>query len=61
MKLTTLVSERPVKRTKLLITEDQLKNLVSAIRGEKEQGAINKNYLIKANTNAKKKIRKELK
>lgn len=55
MKLTTLVSETPVKRTKLLITEDQLKNLVSAIRGEKERGTINKNYLIKANSNAKKK------
>jgi hypothetical protein len=55
MKLTTLVSETPVKRTKLLITEDQLKNLVSAIRGKKEQDTINKNYLIKANSNAKKK------
>jgi hypothetical protein len=55
MKLTTLVSETPVKRTKLLITEDQLKNLVSAIRGQNEQGTINKNYIIKANSNAKKK------
>ena len=54
MKLTTLVCETPVKRTKLLITEDQLKTLVSAIRGEKEQGTINKNYLIKSNSNAKK-------
>ena len=55
MKLTTLVCETPVKRTKLLITEDQLKSLVSAIRGEKEQGSIKKTHMIKSNSNAQKK------
>jgi hypothetical protein len=55
MKLTTLVSETPVKRTKLLITEQQLKTLASDIIREQEEGVIRKTYLIKQNTNGKKK------
>jgi hypothetical protein len=55
MKLTTLVSETPRKRTKLLISEQQLKNLTSMLIREQEEGTIRKTYLIKQNTNGKKK------
>ena len=55
MKLTTLVSETPRKRIKLLISEQQLKTLASNIIREQEEGAIKKTYLIKQNTNGKKK------
>lgn len=55
MKLTTLVRETPIKRTKLLITEQQLKNLANAIIREQEEGTIKKTYLIKQNSNGQKK------
>jgi hypothetical protein len=55
MKLTTLVSETPRKRIKLLISEQQLKTLASNIIREQEEGTIKKTYLIKQNTNGKKK------
>ena len=52
MKLTTLVSETPEKRIKLLISQQQLKNLVGMIIQEQENGTIKKTYLIKTNSNA---------
>lgn len=55
MKLTTLVSETPRKRIKLLISEQQLKTLASNIIREQEEGIIRKTYLVKQNTNGKKK------
>lgn len=55
MKLTTLVSETPRKRIKLLITEQQLKNLAGLIIREQENGTIKKTHLIKTNPNAQKK------
>jgi hypothetical protein len=55
MKLTTLVSETPRKRIKLLITERQLKILGSNIIREQEEGTIRKTHLIKQNENGKKK------
>jgi hypothetical protein len=55
MNLTTLVNETPRKRIKLLITEQQLKNLAGLIIREQENGSINKIHLIKTNTNAQKK------
>jgi len=55
MKLTTLVRETPRKRIKLLISEQQLKTLASNIIREQEEGAIRKTYLVKQNTNGKKK------
>ena len=55
MKLTTLVSETPKKRIKLMISEQQQKNLTSLLIREQEQGTIKKTYMIKANSNAKKK------
>ena len=55
MKLTTLVSETPKKRIKLLISEQQLKNLTSLLIREQEQGTIKKTYTNKANSNAQKK------
>ena len=55
MKLTTLVSETPRKRIKLLITEQQLKNLASLIIREQEKGTIKKTHLLKTNSNVQKK------
>ena len=55
MKLTTLVSEPPRKKIKLLISEQQLKNLTGSIIREQENGTINKTQLIKTNSNAQKK------
>jgi hypothetical protein len=54
MKLTTLVSQAPKKRIKLLISEQQLKNLTSFLIGEQEEGAIKNTHLIKKNTHAQK-------
>ena len=51
----TFVLETPRKRIKLLISEQQLKTLASNIIREQEEGAIKKTYLIKQNTNGKKK------
>lgn len=55
MKLTTLVNETPRKRIKLLITEQQLKNLAGLIIREQENGTIKKTHLIKTIPNAQKK------
>lgn len=55
MKLTTLVSETSRKRIKLLISEQQLRNLAGSIIREQENGTINKIQLIKTNSNAQKK------
>ena len=55
MKLTTLVSETPKKRIKLLISQQQLKNLAGMIIQEQENGTIKKPHLIKTNSNAQKK------
>ena len=52
MKLTTLVSETPKKRMKLLISQQQLKNLAGMIIQEQENGTIKKTNLIKINSNA---------
>jgi hypothetical protein len=54
MKLTTLISETPRKRIKLLISERQLKNLAGSIIREQEKGAIKNTHLIKKNTHAQK-------
>jgi len=55
MKLTTLVSETPRKRIKLLISEQQLKNLAGSIIREQENSTIKKPQLIKTISNAQKK------
>ena len=54
MKLTTLVSETPKKRIKLLISQQQLKNLAGMIIQEQENGTIKKTHLIKIKHNENK-------
>ena len=53
MKLRTLISETSGKRIKLLITENQLKNLASMIIHEHERGKIKNANLTKQNSNDK--------
>jgi hypothetical protein len=56
MKLTNLIKEQsPVRKTKMLITEDQFSRLAFRIINEQEQGTIKKTHLIKQNSNVKKK------
>jgi len=54
MKLITLVSETPRKRIKLLISEHQLKTMVSHIIKEEEEGTIRKTYFVKKQKNNEK-------
>ncbi len=45
----------PSRKTKMLVTESQFRRLAFRVINEQEQGAIKKTYLIKQNTNVKKK------
>jgi len=54
MKLTPLTQQH-TRRMKIIITEDQLKRLVTQAILEEEQGTIKKTYLDKQTNNVKKK------
>lgn len=55
MKLKTLVQEDPKRRIKMIITENQFKTLAENVLLLQEQNKIRKTFLIKTNTNVKKK------
>lgn len=56
MKLTKLIKEQvSERRTKILLSEDQFRRLALRILSEQEQGTIKNTYLIKQNSNVKKK------
>jgi len=56
MKFSNLIKEQsPVRKTKMLLTEDQFRRLAFRILSEQEQGTIKSTYLIKQNSNVKKK------
>lgn len=56
MKFSNLIKEQsPVRKTKMLVTEDQFRRLAFRILSEQEQGTIKSIYLIKQNSNVKKK------
>ena len=56
MKFSNLIKEQsPVRKTKMLVTEDQFRRLAFRILSEQEQGTIKSTYLKKQNSNVKKK------
>jgi hypothetical protein len=56
MKLSNLIKEQvSERRTKILLSEDQFRRLALRILSEQEQGTIKSTYLIKQNSNVKKK------
>jgi hypothetical protein len=55
MKLRSLVNENTNRKIRLLITEAQFKNLANSVLQLQEQKQISNTYLIKTNSNAKKK------
>ncbi len=56
MKFFNLMKEQaPSKKTKMLLTESQFRRLAFRILSEQEQGTIKSTYLIKQNSNVKKK------
>jgi hypothetical protein len=56
MKFSNLIKEQsPIRKTKMLVTEDQFRRLAFRILSEQEQGTIKSTYLIKQNSNVKKK------
>jgi hypothetical protein len=56
MKFSNLIKEQsPVRKTKMLVTEDQFRRLAFRILAEQEQGTIKSTCLIKQNSNVKKK------
>lgn len=56
MKLSNLIKEQvSERRNKILLSEDQFRRLAFRILSEQEQGTIKSTYLIKQNSNVKKK------
>ncbi len=56
MKLSNLIKEQvSERRAKILLSEDQFRRLAFRIINEQEQGTIKSTYLIKQNSNVKKK------
>jgi hypothetical protein len=56
MKLSNLIKkQKPSRKTKMLVTESQFRRLAFRIINEQEQGTIKSTYLIKQNSNVKKK------
>lgn len=56
MKFYNLMKEqKPSRKTKMLVTESQFRRLAFQILSEQEQGTIKITYLIKQNSNVKKK------
>ena len=55
MKLVPLAHEKKSNRIKMIITTEQLHALAQNVINEQEQGKIKRTYLVKQNTNDKKK------
>ena len=55
MKLVPLTNEKKSNRIKMIITTEQLNTLAQNVINEQEQGKIKRTYLVKQNTNDKKK------
>jgi hypothetical protein len=56
MKFFNLMKDQaPSIKTKMLVTESQFRRLAFRVINEQEKGAINNTYLIKQNSNVKKK------
>lgn len=55
MKLVPLTKEKSKRNLKMIITTEQLHALAQNVINEQEQGKIKRTYLVKQNTNDKKK------
>ena len=55
MKLEPLTNEKSKRKLKMIITTEQLHVLAQNVINEQEQGKIKRTYLVKQNTNDKKK------
>jgi hypothetical protein len=55
MKLEPLAHVKKAKRLKMIITTEQFHRLAQNVINEQEQGEIKRTYLVKQNTNDKKK------
>ena len=55
MKLEPLAHEQRLRKITMVITEDQLRRLAANVINEQEEGNIKKTYLVKQQSNAKKK------
>ena len=58
MKLVPLTNENPKRKMKMIITENQFRTLAENVLSLQEENQIKNTHLIKKNTNAKKKQKK---